>query len=131
MPGIPLYHQVSLVIRDWILSKRYQLGQPLPGEEELAQSFQVSRVTLRKALATLLSTGLIETHHGIGTFVRNPATTMPMHTPMADLLTHLREVSRNTTVEVVEFSYMSAPAHIQSMFRSNADAFFQRAVRLR
>jgi GntR family transcriptional regulator len=130
-PGIPLYHQVSLVIQDWILSKRYQPGEPIPGEEELAQSFQVSRVTIRTALARLLSSGLVETRHGVGTFVRSPATTMPMHAPMADLLTHLREISRNTSIEVVEFSYSSAPTHIQSIFGKNAEALFQRTVRLR
>jgi GntR family transcriptional regulator len=44
-------------------------GQRLPGEHELAARFEVSRGTVRQALAALLRDGLIQTHAGAGSFV--------------------------------------------------------------
>lgn len=44
-------------------------GQRLPGEHELAARFEVSRGTIRQALAALQRDGLIQTHPGAGSFV--------------------------------------------------------------
>jgi GntR family transcriptional regulator len=41
----------------------------LPGEHELAAQYGVSRVTVRRAVATLISEGLLQTLRGRGTFV--------------------------------------------------------------
>jgi GntR family transcriptional regulator len=45
-------------------------GGRLPGENELAQMYEVSRTTIRQALASLQQAGLIETWTGAGSFVR-------------------------------------------------------------
>jgi DNA-binding GntR family transcriptional regulator len=41
----------------------------LPGEHELAAQYGVSRVTVRRAVAILISEGLLQTLRGRGTFV--------------------------------------------------------------
>jgi DNA-binding GntR family transcriptional regulator len=41
----------------------------LPGEHELAAQYAVSRVTVRRAVAILISEGLLQTLRGRGTFV--------------------------------------------------------------
>jgi len=43
-----------------------EAGSLLPGERELAEKLGVSRVTIRSALATLKSEGLVEKVHGAG-----------------------------------------------------------------
>ncbi|MBV9115429.1 MAG: GntR family transcriptional regulator [Hyphomicrobiales bacterium] len=45
-------------------------GGRLPGEHDLAESYKVSRSTIRQALAELQQAGLIETWTGAGSFVR-------------------------------------------------------------
>jgi GntR family transcriptional regulator len=45
-------------------------GGRLPGEHELAETYEVSRSTIRQALAELQQAGLIETWTGAGSFVR-------------------------------------------------------------
>lgn len=46
-------------------------GDRLPPERELAEELEVSRPSLREALQKLEASGLLETRHGGGTFVRN------------------------------------------------------------
>ena len=44
-------------------------GDKLPTESELVRSYDVSRTVVREALSKLQAGGLVETRHGIGTFV--------------------------------------------------------------
>lgn len=97
----------------------------------MARLFQVSRVTVRRALATLETHGLIEKRQGVGTFVRQHAARQPIHAPMSELLGHMTEVVGETEVRLVEFGYEPAPAPVRALFDSPADALFQRAIRLR
>jgi DNA-binding FadR family transcriptional regulator len=46
-------------------------GDRLPTEAEMARQFAVSRTVVREALSRLQAAGLVETRHGIGTFVRD------------------------------------------------------------
>jgi GntR family transcriptional repressor for pyruvate dehydrogenase complex len=56
-------------------------GERLPTESELAEQFGVSLVTLRGALATVRSMGLVETRRGRGggSFIRVPGDSDPAH----------------------------------------------------
>jgi len=46
-------------------------GERLPPERELSRELDVSRPSLREALQKLEASGLLETRHGGGTYVRN------------------------------------------------------------
>ncbi len=61
-------------IKDAILSGQLTVGQHLPSERDMAEQFDVSRVTVRDALRTLEALGLVEVRVGAsgGAFVRNP-----------------------------------------------------------
>jgi GntR family transcriptional repressor for pyruvate dehydrogenase complex len=60
-----LVDDFSVRIRDSVLRP----GDKLPTESEIMQSFGVSRTVVREALSKLQAAGLVETHHGVGTFV--------------------------------------------------------------
>lgn len=66
---IPLYHQLADLLRDQITSGDLRKGQPLPSENDLMEQFNVSRNTVRHALDSLDSMGLIRKEQGRGTFV--------------------------------------------------------------
>jgi DNA-binding GntR family transcriptional regulator len=55
-------------IRDRICLLEYAPGMRL-GEEELAREFGVSRTPIRRVLSRLETEGLLESRHGVGTFV--------------------------------------------------------------
>ena len=68
----PLYRQLMQRIRTDIAQGVYPVHSRIPSEQELCQTYQVSRVTVRKALAELTQDGLLKRHQGKGTFVGVP-----------------------------------------------------------
>jgi DNA-binding FadR family transcriptional regulator len=60
--------EVADRIRTLMLDGSFPPGQPLPSERHLAERFGVSRGSIRDALRTLETIGLVETRHGQGTF---------------------------------------------------------------
>lgn len=56
---IPFYHQLRQELEAMIRRGDYQPDQELPTEEELAQLFEVSRITVRQAVAEMLEDGLL------------------------------------------------------------------------
>jgi len=62
------FERIYNTIRDRICLIEYEPGRRL-AEEELAREFGVSRTPVRRVLARLESEGLLESRHGVGTFV--------------------------------------------------------------
>lgn len=69
---IPLYYQIQKVLMDKIQSGALVEGDLLASEEELARSYQVSRMTARQALHGLKARGYAQSQKGRGTFVTRP-----------------------------------------------------------
>lgn len=68
-PGVPLHQQISTRLREEITSGALEPHARLPSEQELGTRFDVSRVTVRRALQTLEADGLIYRRQGLGSFV--------------------------------------------------------------
>lgn len=67
--AIPLYIQLERALRTKIEQGEYSKGDLFPTEKELMEIYQVSRVTVRQAMARLVQTGYIRIRRGIGTDV--------------------------------------------------------------
>lgn len=65
----PLYQQVAADIRRRIISGEMPIGTQLPPHRELATRYGVSGITINKALAGLVSEGVLYSRVGRGTFV--------------------------------------------------------------
>ncbi|MFQ9661234.1 MAG: GntR family transcriptional regulator [[Clostridium] symbiosum] len=70
--AIPLYVQLEEQIQEKILSGIYQPGEKLQTEGEMAKTYGVSIITVRKAVGGLIDKGLVERKQGKGTFVSKP-----------------------------------------------------------
>jgi GntR family transcriptional regulator len=66
---IPYHYQLTEIIRKLISQEQWKQGDKLPSEREFCETFEISRITVRKALDSLEAEGLIQTTKGIGTFV--------------------------------------------------------------
>ena len=67
----PKYLQVADILRKEIAEGIFRDGQTLMTEEELRQRFNVSRQTIRQAIALLEDDGLVDRRRGSGTYVRH------------------------------------------------------------
>ncbi len=65
-----IYAEIVRQVKALIAEGRLKSGDRLPPERDLAQQFKVSRTSVREALRTLESMGLIAIRPGEGTFVR-------------------------------------------------------------
>jgi GntR family transcriptional regulator len=74
----PLYVAIKNALRDQILAGTYQPLERIPSESELIQQFQVSRITVNRALTDLENEGLIFRMHGKGSFVSKPKPTQDL-----------------------------------------------------
>jgi GntR family transcriptional regulator len=66
---IPYYFQLQQILRELIEQGELTEDERLPGENQLCESFEVSRTVVRQALGELENEGLVERHKGRGTFV--------------------------------------------------------------
>jgi GntR family transcriptional regulator len=67
--GDPLYLRLARTLRDYVAKEGLAPGDRLPPEPDLALTFEVSRVTLRRAVEILVHEGLLVRRQGVGTFV--------------------------------------------------------------
>ena len=71
MDPTPLYVQLAHVLREMIASGELEPRSTLPSETYLQQEHEVSRGTVRMAIAMLRDEGLVITIGGRGTFVKD------------------------------------------------------------
>lgn len=69
---VPLYSQLKAALLSLIRDELLYEGDPMPTEREICQRFQVSRITVRRAIDELAREGYIITKQGKGTFVAQP-----------------------------------------------------------
>ncbi len=137
IPGIderlptPLYHQIFLVLRSQILDGRLPSGALMPGEEELARQFNVSRITARRALAELATAGFVTRGRGRGTQVTSHREPPPVRAGVEGLLENLLAMGLKTKVNLMSFGYVPAAPDVAAALRVAPGEEVQHAVRVR
>ena len=61
---LPAYMKIHDQIKKDIDESRWKIGERLPSERDLAEQFQVSRMTLRQAISLLVEEGVLERRVG-------------------------------------------------------------------
>lgn len=67
---MPKYHRIAESIRDRVRKGALRPGDRLPAETAIAEEYGASVPTVRQAMNVLRAEGVIESRHGIGTFVK-------------------------------------------------------------
>jgi GntR family transcriptional regulator len=123
--------QVYLVLRDRILSGAVGFGAKLPTENELADYYGVSRVTVRRALGELARERLIERRRSAGTRVIYRPSPAPITADISGVLANLADMGRRTAVKLLSFDYVPAEGPVARALDVAPDQLLQRAVRVR
>ena len=85
----PLYQQIYDEIKDAIEKGVYAPKERIPSELELAEQYEVSRITVRRAVEELCSDGYLVKQQGRGTFVATPHINRQFHATALQTFTEL------------------------------------------
>ena len=110
--NIPLYQQVLEDLRAKIEDGTYPLGAKLPSEVQLIKMYDVSRITIRRAVSELVSEGILVKEQGRGTFVRSRWLRRSLVSKLTESFTdNCAAVGLHAGAAVVDVSIIPAPAH--------------------
>src|SRR4051794_39222703 len=96
----------------------YPLGSALPPERELAGMLQVSRATLREAMAALREAGLVETTRGRG---GGTVVTLKPRTPSGRAAARISPARRHEWLDALEFRRIVEPGAAYLAASANLD----------
>lgn len=69
---LPLHYQLKEILLEMIENEELKHGDVIPTERELCEIQGVSRMTVNKAILSLVNEGILYREQGKGTFVANP-----------------------------------------------------------
>ena len=78
MARTPVWKSIASALTEDIAQGRYDTGDKLPAEAQLAARFGVNRHTVRRALAEMAAGGLVHSRRGAGVFVAAKPTDYPI-----------------------------------------------------
>jgi GntR family transcriptional regulator len=127
--GMPMHRQIFLVIRDQIATGSLRPGDALPSEEALGRLYDVSRITVRRALQDLTEQGYVRRRQGRGTFVAEHPDAGLAH-PQS-LRATLHRVQAETQATLIEYEQRAAPPAIAQALNLDTGATALYIVRVR
>lgn len=107
---IPLYYQLKSILLNKIKTGVYQEGQCIPTEMQLAETLQISRSTVRQAIAELAQEGWLERKTSKGTFVCRPESTTSYIRSFEPFHQQIRRLGKVPHTELMELEIVEASA---------------------
>ena len=130
-PGaIPLYHQLAAILKEKIESGEYSVGDTFPTELQLQEKYQVSRITVRNAVAKLTNEGYLECARGIGTKVIFPK----IDEQLKQVMSFSEEMAQHNivmTTKFCEITVVPATEQVASQLNIEKAASVYKLVRVR
>jgi len=128
---VPLYHQLYSVLREAILNGTIAFDAQMPTEQQLAATFDVSRITAKRAMDELAAEGLIARFRGKGSHVTYQYTPQPVRAPLVGMLENLVEMGKHSIVRVVSVEQVVPPADIRERLGLGDTDTVHKLVRVR
>ena len=127
------YEKIAFDIKEDILSEKYKPNEQLPFEKELCEKYNVSKMTVKKALDLLVNDGLIIKRRGSGTFVKyiteKEIQRIIEKKQFSGLTT--TSIGHKVTSKVLEFKIINATKEIADILKIEEDEFIYFVHRVR
>jgi len=131
MSRVPLYHQLYSVLKSAILDGTIPYDAQMPTEQQLAATFDVSRITAKRAMDELAAEKLIARFRGKGSHVTYQYTPEPVRAPLVGMLENLVEMGKHSIVRVISIDEVVPPADIRDQLGLNEKETVHRLIRVR
>ncbi|WP_284035564.1 GntR family transcriptional regulator [Neobacillus sp. 114] len=122
---VPLYRQVEQVLEEKVKTNQWPIGYQLPTENELAELFDVSTITVKRAVIELVNKGYLYRQRGKGTFVSGTMNEQDINT----LISLTSEEEEEHPHELISYSIDKAGDDIGPKLGIESDAKVIRIVR--
>lgn len=127
---IPLYFQLAQIIRNQIASGDLKPGEHLPSNDSLAETYGISRMTVRQTIVLLMQEGLLITKRGVGTIVAGQKRVYDV-AMLCGFVNELRLEGVRADVQVVEKALARPSLSVQSALNLGDEDQVVRIARLR
>ena len=131
MSRVPLYHQLYSVLKASILDGTIPYDSQMPTEQQLAATFDVSRITAKRAMDELAAENLIARYRGKGSHVTYQYEPKPVQAPLVGMLENLIEMGKHSIVRVISIEQVVPPADIRRTLGLGEDETAHKVVRVR
>lgn len=127
---VPIYFQLKQGIEKLIESGKLTVGEPLPSENELSRAFNISPMTVRRAMAELVNEGYIYRERGRGTFVARQRMQHQLES-LVSFTEDIRHRNLHPSSRILAFELVTAPAPVIERCALPANTQMTRIKRLR
>ncbi|WP_162063451.1 GntR family transcriptional regulator [Vibrio taketomensis] len=132
---VPIYLQIERILTEQIESGVLHPGDSIPSETLLAEQYQVSRMTARKAVDYLVRQGVVERQRGRGTFICQPMQELKIALPLDQHLTSSEvAISLNSPIsnKLLHLEKVAAPEHVveELGLEPGSSVWFMKRLRL-
>jgi GntR family transcriptional regulator len=118
---IPYHYQLRELLRDEIAAGRWEVGERLPSERELCETFNLSRTTVREAIDALVNEGLLRREKGRGTFVAEPKILESLLQTPSGFTDAMLEQGYHVETKVLRVEIVPAPRIVAHELRLRSD----------
>ncbi|MCG0276654.1 MAG: GntR family transcriptional regulator [Thermosediminibacteraceae bacterium] len=126
---LPLYYQVKTKILKDIEKGIYKENEKIPSENELQKLYDVSLITIRKALSDLVQEGVLYRIQGKGTFVAKPK--IQRYLSLMSFTEEMRQRGIELDTKLLMFSKAYADDDMAEALKLNGDKSVWVVERLR
>ena len=130
MAEIPLYGKVEEILASEIAQGELKPGDRLASEDELLARFEVSRITVRRAVQNLVRRGIVEIQRGRGTFVLAPKVSQDL-TELTGFVEDMNAHGRKASVRVLSQGVVAASAKVAEQLALGKGTRVMRIERVR
>ncbi|MCO7183309.1 GntR family transcriptional regulator [Streptococcus pasteurianus] len=137
---VPAYIRIHDAIKKEIDGGVWEIGQRLPSERDLADDYEVSRMTLRQAITLLVEEGILERRVGSGTYVASHRVQEKMRgttsfteivrsqgkTPSSQLISYQRKTANETEIQQLQLKATDTVVRMERVrFADNIPLVFE------
>ncbi len=126
----PLYYQLKEIIREKINNGEYQVNCLIPSESEFCKLYNISRITVRKAILDLVQEGVLRRQKGLGTYVCQPYKATRTES-VKGFTEQVLNFNQRPSAKILDISFKKPTKHICSKLMISSNEILIQIKRLR